>query len=321
MKPNLLLTLMFAVSSLHAQDVWFKFNKNFVQQHVNESTGFGSLSVSVSHPAGNVHSVSCGGQDGELHIGVLDVEVTDAGGQGVSGVPNQNDAKWGLVVEPVNLKGNDQNDISTVSQGQAEYAGFFRVWNEGHYKGVVYPSNPHHVLELHPNWSYRGSGIDSDRTASVHPMSGFAGYGATKVRPLLQSVAKDGWLQTYEDSNFVYINLRKADNFYQLPVTITSISDVDGGRQAIVDVYSDAAHRRRIYEGLTVNMLSDDFSNGLSESDKTFFLGIFSVNPRRALTLASGHGPNDPADASKALEFFSYGFPHEKAVKNSNCDH
>src|SRR5438270_1074653 len=192
---NLAAVILFVASTLQAQDVWFKFNKNFVQQHVNETTGFGTVSVSASHPANNVHSISCGGQDGELHIGVLDTEVADADANGVSAMPDQNDASWGLVVEPVNLAGNDQNDITTVSQGSAQYAGFFRVWNEGHYKGAVYPSNPHHVLELHPNSSYSCSGSDSDRTASVHPMVGFARYGPSEIKALLQSVSNDGLVQ------------------------------------------------------------------------------------------------------------------------------
>jgi len=84
-------------------------------------------------------------------------------------------------------------------------------------------------------------------------------------------------------------------------------------------VYSDAAHQRRVYEQLTVNMLSSEFANNLNEGDKTFLLGIFSVNPHKAITLASGHGQDSPADAASALEFFSFGFPQQRAVRNSQC--
>jgi len=259
--------------------------------------------------------------DGELHLGVLDKEVSDVDSDGISGKPGSPaDPDWGLVVEPVNLTAGDKSDISTVSHASADYAGFFRVWNEGHDHGAIQPSNPHHVLELHPNWAYKGSGVDSDRPASIHPMPGFAGYGATKFKPLLQSIANGQWLQAYEDPTFVYIKLRHDQNFYQLPVKIKSITDVDQGRQAVVDVYSDAAHRHKVFTNLTVNMLSDTFAKGLSNGKATFFLGIFSVNPRKSMTLAAGHGKSDPVDAAKALEFFSYGFPKQKAVKNSQCD-
>jgi hypothetical protein len=321
MNAKLIVVFLVVIAPLSAQDVWFRFDKAFIVQHVSGATGFGSISVSLSHPAKNVHSVSCGGQDGELHIGVLDTEVSDAGGGGVSGIADsgKDDRSWGLVVEPVNLVKGEQGDIATVSQASAKYSGFFRIWNEGHYKGTVYPSNPHHVLELHPMWSYSASNKNFDQPSTVHPMSGFAGYGASKFRALLQSIANDGWLQPYEDADYVYINLHKADNFYQLPVVIKTISDVADGRQATVDVYSDAAHTRRIYENMTVNMLLSPFASKLKDGDKTFLLGIFSVNPRKAMTLAASHGQSDPVDASSALEFFSYGFPHESAVKNSKC--
>lgn len=315
-KARIVFVCILAASwTVSAQDVWFKFNKKFVAEHINEKSGFGTISVANSHPANNVHSVSCGGNDGELHIGVLDSEVTGITGT-LSGTVDGSDPQWGLVVEPVNLENGEQNDISTVSHSSSQYGGFFRVWNEGHYQGQFYPSNPHHVLELHPMWSYSGAGIEFDHPAAVHEMSGYAGYGASKFKPLLQSITADEWVQTYEDSDFVYISLRRADNFYQLPVKIKGISDIENGRQAIVDVYSDAAHSHLVYENLTVNMLASTFADSLTEGNKTFVLGIFSVNPRKAMRLAAGHGQDDPADAAAALEFFSYGFPTKRAVRN-----
>jgi len=314
--PVFVLVCVLAASwTASAQDVWFKFNKKFVAEHINQTSGFGSVSVTNSHPAKTVHSVSCGGNDGELHIGVLDTEVTGITGGIVSGNVDGSDSDWGLVVEPVNLETGEQQEVSKVSHSAAQYAGFFRVWNEGHYKGQVYPSNPHHVLELHPMWSYSGSSIEFDQPATVHSMNGYGGYGASKFKPLLQSISKDAWLQTYEDPQFVYINLRRADNFYQLPVIVKTISDITAGKQAVVDVYSDVAHSHLVYEDLTVNMLSSDFASNLKPGEKTFILGIFSVNPHKAMTLAAGHGEADAVDASSALEFFSYGFPDARAVK------
>src|SRR5581483_107504 len=214
----ILLCFLAASWTASAQDVWFKFNKKFVAEHIDETSGFGSISVANSHPAKTVHSVSCGGNDGELHIGVLDADVTGVSGGTLSGTVDGDDPDWGLVVEPVNLQSGEQKQISKVSQSTANYGGFFRVWNEGHYKEQVYHSNPHHVLELHPMWSYSGGSIEFDEPATVHSMNGYGGYGASKFKTLLKSISNDGWLETYEDTQFVYINLRRADNFYQLPV-------------------------------------------------------------------------------------------------------
>lgn len=306
----------------HSQDVWFRFDKGFVTSHIDAVTGFGSITANEAHPSA-VHPASCGGKDGEVHVGVLEDDIvwTNPQGTSSSGLGDGSEDQWGIVVEPVNLVSGQKAKIDTVAQARAVYSGYFRVWNEGHYQGVFHESNPHHVMELHPAWGYDGSGEVSNRPSSIRPMPGYAGYGASKFKPLLRSIVDDDCLQTYEDDDSVYIQIRKADNFYQLPVIVRQISTVGAARHAVVDVYSNANHTNLVFKGLAVNMLSNAWSNALSVGKKTFFLGLFSVNPRRAMELAAGHhGESEATSAVSALEFFAFGRPSEHAVKNGQCE-
>jgi hypothetical protein len=123
------------------------------------------------------------------------------------------------------------------------------VWNEGHDVGAVHPSNPHHVLEIHPIWGVRGENVNiPPRGSRVFPMNGYAGYGASKSRPLLAGLLQDQWLRVSEDTDFVFVQLRKADNFYQLPIIARDIQQIPRGVRATVDVFSDQAHQHRIFK-------------------------------------------------------------------------
>jgi hypothetical protein len=76
-----------------------------------------------------------------------------------------------------------------------------------------------------------------------------------------------------------------------------------------------------VFQGLVVNMLSNSWSNSLSVGKKTFFLGLFSVNPRKAMDFAAGHrGEDEAVSAIPALEFFAFGRPTENAVRNGDCE-
>lgn len=41
-----------------------------------------------------------------------------------------------------------------------------------------------------------------------------------------------------EDDDFVFVQLKKADNFYQLPVTVKEGKDISGGKEFLVDAFS-----------------------------------------------------------------------------------
>src|SRR5260370_22985184 len=63
------LALFLCVSICVGQNVTFyRFDKTFISNNYSDSA-IGDLTANQFHPAGNVHPRSCGGNDGELHIG------------------------------------------------------------------------------------------------------------------------------------------------------------------------------------------------------------------------------------------------------------
>jgi hypothetical protein len=229
-------------------------------------------------------------------------------------------ANWGVVAEPANVVTTARSDYDAFSTQSISFTGYYRVWNEGHDHGSTAPSNPNHVLELHPAWQYTSGSKSKSMLSSVRPPKMYAGYGASHFRPLLTSIDSAHWLKAYQDSQFVYVQLKKADNFYQLPVVVTAIKDVSGGKIATVDVFSDANHTNRIYQGLSVVVAAGTpYATKLAVGQKTFILGLFSVNLRNAIDLSSGATKTSPADIKDALEFFAFGRPLNPAVKNGTC--
>jgi hypothetical protein len=313
-------------TSVSAQTKWFKFSKAFIDSHYPADSAIGEVKASTVAPAKNVHRVSCGGNDGELHIGIegKDIEGADAG-HPFSAPADQASSDFGLVAEPVNLTSSTKKAAAALAGNAASFKGYFRLWNEGHDVTKIEPSNPHHVLELHPAWAFDGAGKHFDDPTSVHSMQAaqgkvFSGYGASKFRPLLDDLSQQAWLHVYEEDTYVYVELPTASNFYQLPVTLSDAHQVTGGVEAVADVFSDAAHQNLVLSGLRVvandgSRLADRLTAG---DDLPFLLGIFSINLRKAMALAAGHSGSDQAVfAPSALEFFAYGVPLGNAVASS----
>jgi hypothetical protein len=199
------------------------------------------------------------------------------------------------------------------------FSGTFRLWNEGHDSGQIFPSNPHHVLEVHPTWGIRSTSFNfAPRPAVIFATPGFSGYGASKFVPVLSSVPT--WLQVAEDGKFVYVRLMRADNFYQLPVTVKQIRTFGNGAgvAALVDVFADSPHQHLVYSNLTVvTAANDPLASRLQAGWSTFLLGFFSVNLKRAEAIASGHTRPNAVPVGAALEFFAFGVPLQKAVSSS----
>ena len=153
-------------------------------------------------------------------------------------------------------------------------------------------------------------------------MTGYAGYGASKFRPLLTGLLQLKWLKVAEDAEFVFVQLLKADNFYQLPIIPRQIKQVPRGIVAIVDVFSDEGHQNLIFHNLTlVTAQGSRASHQLQVNVPTFMLGFFSVNLATAMRAAAGHqGPQNATFAPAALEFFAFGVPLEHAVASSACN-
>jgi hypothetical protein len=253
-----------AVASVtsHAQLKWYKFDKRFIETHYSYDGGaIGSLVASSMHPAKNPHALDCGGNDGELHIGIDEASLRN-GPIPVSSLANQADSGFGMVAEPPNVKRSTFfNAIENADGQRGAFFGYFRLWNEGHDSGQIFPSNPHHVLEVHPAWGIRTTGLNVlPRPAVVFAMQGFSGYGASKFAPLLQSMPT--WLRVAEDQKFVYVRLRRADNFYQLPVVVVKQGQPFGpngaGVEARVNVFADSAHQHLVLRDLTVVTAAND---------------------------------------------------------------
>src|ERR1700722_5385769 len=66
------------------QTTVYRFSKAFITSHYTKGSPIGILAASASSPAKNVHRISCGGNDGELHIGVEGAAI-DSQGAAVSG--------------------------------------------------------------------------------------------------------------------------------------------------------------------------------------------------------------------------------------------
>jgi len=307
-------------SPVHAQVKWYKFDKGFIQTHYGaDGSAIGVLKVSAMHPAKNAHSIDCGGNDGELHIGIAE---GDLGPQPASSFAQGGDSGFGIVAEPPNVKRGTPffQAVEGADGSPAVFYGYFRLWNEGHDVGAVFPSNPHHVLEVHPAWGIKSNGFNyAPRPAVIFPMTGYSGYGASKFSPLL--VAVPSWLRVAEDSNFVYVRMAKADNFYQLPVTIKETRPIANGAgvDALVDVFSDTAHQNLVYQNLTViTAANSPIAARLHADWQTYLLGFFSINLMKAMEIASGHsGLANAVAAPGALEFFAFGVPLQKAVSKS----
>ncbi len=325
MLARMLVTLVLLGTStpLPAQTKWYKFDKNFIQSHYgSDGSAIGSLKVSAMHPATSVHSISCGGNDGELHVGI---GVPDLGSaSGGSPVPGPASSGFGIVAEPPNVKSGTQffQRVESAEGSSASFYGYFRVWDEGHDVGPVHASNPHHVFEVHPVWGIRTTAFTYlPRPAVIFPMTGYSGYGASKFKPLLSALPS--WLQVAEDHDFVYVQMAKADNFYQLPVTVKEIHNLANGAgvAARVDVFSDTAHQNLVYQDLTVITAANSRIATQLQSNsnwQTYLLGFFSVNLSKAMKFASGHsGTANAISAPGALEFFAFGVPLQHAVSAS----
>ena len=65
-----IVVLNLSATALLAQIKWYKFDRQFIQNNFSVDSAIGELDGSESHPAVNIDPVGCGGNDGELHVGI-----------------------------------------------------------------------------------------------------------------------------------------------------------------------------------------------------------------------------------------------------------
>jgi hypothetical protein len=118
-----LLVLILSLSA-SSQTKWYKFSKEFINSHYPQDSAIGALKAATVAPAKTVHRVTCGGNDGEIHIGIEGTDVQDAGSSPISAVADQDTSDFGWVAEPVNLTTATKQAVAALD-GQA--ATFSRV--------------------------------------------------------------------------------------------------------------------------------------------------------------------------------------------------
>ncbi len=305
---------------------WYKFSKKFVTDHYASNSAFGNVTAADWTAAQSVHTISCGGNDGELHIGVPDADIQTDGSHPISALAGSDteDPKWGIVAELPNAKEDGPHEIAALKGDQVTFAGYFRLWDEGHAHGSATNSNPHHVLELHPAWAF---GTDASTTAFNRPelieaIAGYSGYGASKFKPIFKTLDAGNWLKVWQDSDFVYVQLRESPNFHQLPVVLREVRSIPGGHEVLMDLFSDKNFSRLVHEKLRVITASgspiDDELSSAGQGAQMFLLGFFSVNLQKAVELSSSaHSEAEAVAAPDALEFFAFGRAKKSAV--STC--
>jgi len=165
-------------------------------------------------------------------------------------------------------------------------------------------------------WAVRIGSQRVGSSSAVFPMPGYSGYGVSKYGPVLQSLVWEQWLQVAEDDEFVFVQMRKAENFYQLPVEVKAVRSIANGKEAIVDVYSSNQFRRLVYADLAVVAVDGtQIADRIASGTRMTLLGLFSVNLRKVLTAAAGHrGRENAVFAPQVLEFFAFGIPRQRAV-------
>ena len=314
---------------------WFAFNKKFIESHFPQDSAFGSVAATGWAAAGTIHRIECGGEDGELHIGAFNPNIiVNNDEMPVSSPRNENDPGWGIVSEFPNARRGNGPMLFSQATGSITFTGYLRLWNEGHDHGQVNPSNPHHVLEVHPAWAFvSDNSITFDNRALVDVIENsnpnanrrfFGGFGASKFRPMLQDIRDRKIIFAFQDAENVFVQLPQFSNFFQLPVTVRSFKKVTGGHQIVLDVFSDKNHTTLIYSALH-GITADDtpidnaLGHSLKTGDQTFLLGFFSINLGKAMELsANAASENGKVSAKRALEFFVFSKAMGPAVSSSS---
>jgi hypothetical protein len=234
------------------------------------------------------------------------------------------DAKWGIVAELPNANEGGPDELDALKGTELTFSGYYRLWDEGHAHGSAAPSNPHHVLELHPAWAFgtNASHFAFSSPQLVKAMSGYSGYGASKFKPIFKTLDSGDWLNVWQDSNFVYVQLRESPNFHQLPIEVEEVRAITGGEEVLVNVFSDSQFSHLVHENLRVVTATgspiDDELSSASRGSHMFLLGFFSVNLQKAVQLSQdAHSEAEAVSAPDALEFFAFGRATQIAV--SSC--
>jgi hypothetical protein len=108
-----IVTILASLSvAARAQTKVYRFSKAFISSHYAQGNPIGKLAASASSPAKSVHRTRCGGNDGELHIG-LSADAVDNHGDAISG-PANDPEQFGIVAEPPSVTPSARTAIEAV---------------------------------------------------------------------------------------------------------------------------------------------------------------------------------------------------------------
>jgi hypothetical protein len=203
---------------------------------------------------------------------------------------------WGTVIEPPNVTATLANELEKREGTTVTFEGYLRLWNEGHFDDETDRrpggfSNPNHILELHPTWRMQAQD-GATRDYNLQAMSDYGGYGLSKLKTIPNGFEARKWPTMYQDAEALYIHLPRGQpyeaNFFQLPVTIRSVTPLGDGIVMQVDVCGKLdCSGAALYKNLRlVTIPSTEEGNPYQVNENAELLGIFSVNLRRALDLA-----------------------------------
>ena len=310
------LTIGGAVTS--AQGEWFRFNIAFIEARYATDSAIGELEALNWARASRVHSVSCGGNDGELHIGSFEHEIDVPQAQRPVSHPMELDEDWGIVYELPNARDGNGPALLTNSgpDSPATFRGYFRVWNEGHGSGAVFPSNPHHVLELHPACGFTVGNTVFDAPELVAPIAGYRAYGITRLRQFLEPLEDGDWPLVYRDGDDLVVSLQRSQNFFQFPAIVRSKTAVTGGHELILDIFSFPNYQNQIFTGIrAITVTGSPADDDLDVGTQTTLQGFFSINIRVALDhVGTADDEDEAVHVPEALEYFVFGRTAQKAV-------
>lgn len=317
-------------SANDATGTWFRFDQDFVTRHFSNDLAFSSVTFSGEWRASLPHRSSCGGKDGEIHVGAYEPEIEFAQNERpFSRVVGHQTVAWGIVAEPANATSDDSAILEDLEGTRATFTGYMRVWNEGHFDDEKKPkvggsSNPNHVVELHPAWHMAADDEAAEDYAfqPTAPMTGFAGYGLSKAAPMLTAIASGGWPRAHVTGGQLHVFLSHESNFYQIPVRITSVQASNDGYQMRADVCSNlTCNGQPVLRNLRLIARADSFEGKpVAQGNVAEFVGIFSVHLGRARQLAGAASSEANAVAvTDAIEFFVFSRAGKRAVRNSQC--
>jgi hypothetical protein len=291
---------------------WFIFNKNFIRAHYAADSAIGSVRALVWARAATIHPRSCGGKDGELHVGSMAYELDVPDDQRPVTQPEPfEDEAFGLTYELPNARDGDGPATLTMLMNRpVTFRGFWWVWNEGHDVGPTHPSNPHHVLELHPSWTFTSESTTFDRPDLVSRIPGFRGYSGSQFRLLARSIQNDQWPRLYQTGNELAVAMAQFHNFYQIPVIVRAVTTITSGHELTLDVFSSRTYATRIYRDLrAITVDGSPIDGTLAVDARTVLVGILSVNLRRGLSAvpASATSRATAVHLPEVVEFFVFG--------------